>query len=355
MDTNSIDNFFNDWYQRYNELMGLPLYLTYDKFSAYYSITRTGADLCAYYIEKDIHRFDEIHRVCRTVEGILNHLDSDSYKELDDKCKPFEYVSYFLYDKIKNITNGTNLQELYGALDYILFKTIMGKNCDIIRFGNNNDEFDKRKELYFRGEILQWIKLKYETKFKYNHAFCKNYINECSRFYNKNIKDNYCEKFEHYAKELESFTNNFNETLRFLKGKQVNIEKTEIDLPNKSKCPSEGHGDRLTSQETNLGNNGQLKAEDSVSFHPLSVQLDSPNSNTNVTAASVSGTLIGISLLSLFFWKFTPLGSRIQHKIWGIKNNHNLENKTNENIIDTYDNEDIYSYNNEYNIQYHSA
>ncbi|SBT02781.1 PIR Superfamily Protein [Plasmodium ovale curtisi] len=355
MDTNSIDNFFHNWYQRYDELMGLPLYLTYSQFSSYYSITRTQGDFCEYYIQKGIPHFGEIRRVCSTVEGILNHLYSESYEELDDECKPFEYVSYFLYDKIKNIATSTNLQLLYGALDSLLIKNLMGKNCDIIKFGNNNDEFDKRKELYFRGEILQWIKLKYKAKFIFNHHFCKDYLNECSRFYNENIKDNYCKEFEHYAKELGSFANNFNETLTFLKEEQVNIDEKEIDLPIKSKCPPEVHTAKLAPQEPNLANDGQSVEQDSASFQTWSVTLDSPNSDTNVTAASVSGTLIGISLLSLFFWKFTPLGSRIQHKIWGIKNNHNLENKTNENIIDTYDNEDIYSYNNEYNIQYHSA
>ncbi|SBT73816.1 Plasmodium vivax Vir protein, putative [Plasmodium ovale] len=355
MDTNNVDDFFRNWYQKYNELMGLPLYLTYNKFSAYYSITRTEEDFCAYYIKEYIPHFDEIRRVCRMVEGTLNYLDSTSYEELDDKCKPFEYVSYLLYEKIKNIATSTSLQELYEALDYILVKTFMGKNCDIIKFGNNNDEFDKRKELYFRGEILQWIKLKYESTFIFNRDFCKDYLNECSRFYNENIKDNYCKKFEHYAKELESFTNNFNETLRFLKEKQVNIEEKEIDLPIKSKCPPEVRIARLEQQEPNLASDDQPMAQDSASFHPLSVPSDSPNSDTNVTAASVSGTLIGICLLSLFLWKFTPLGSRIQHKIFGIKNNHNLENKANEKIIDTSDNEDIYSYNNEYNIQYHSA
>lgn len=45
----------------------------------------------------------------------------------------------------------------------------------------------------------------------------------------------------------------------------------------------------------------------------------------------------------------------IQHKIWKIKNNHNLKNETDEIIVDTSEIEDMYSYNNEYNIQYHSA
>ncbi|SBT55997.1 PIR Superfamily Protein [Plasmodium ovale wallikeri] len=64
---------------------------------------------------------------------------------------------------------------------------------------------------------------------------------------------------------------------------------------------------------------------------------------------------VGIFLIFFLLYKFTPFGSRIQHKIWDKGNNYNLEHQNDEIILDTSTNEDIYSYKNKYNIQYHSA
>ncbi|SBT73342.1 PIR protein [Plasmodium ovale] len=355
MDTNSIDNFFQDWYKRYNDLMSLPLYIIYYKFSGYYSIMRDEEDLCAHYIQKDIPHSDKIRSVCRSAEGTLKHLNSESYNELYDKCKPFEYISYFVYDKIKNIETRNNFQELYDALDVIKNDYSNGNNCEIKKFNTNENLFNNMKELYFHSEILYWIKLKNKRNFYFDKEIYKDYLNKCSDFYNQKIKDNYCKEFRHYEKELESFSNNFNQTINILKDNEINITKEEIRLPLKKECPSEEQSDGLEELTRKPAQNGKVMGYDTVVSNPGFIPMVSPGANTNVKAGIVSGAFVGISLLSLFFWKFTSLGSRIQHEIWKLKNNHNLKNKTDEIIVDTSEIEDIYSYNNEYNIQYSSA
>ncbi|SBS92462.1 PIR Superfamily Protein [Plasmodium ovale curtisi] len=353
MATNSIDHFFEKWHDRYDFLMNLPLYITYNNFSSNYSYTPSKYDLCSYYIEDSNPDFGEFRKVCRAVEKTLNSLDSGIYHELDN-CKPYEYISYFLYDKIKNIDTNNYFQSFYEILPIILISYGNMKNCNIIKFDTNKDEFHKKYELYFRGEIMHWIKLKYESYFHIDQEFCKKYLNECFQFYNEKIKNNYCKELVHYEEELTKFSNNFNETMRFLKTMKIDIKEDEIQLPLKTECSSGEHSAGLI-VGPKLAQGGKHIGGDSASYNPESVSIGSPNADTNVTAGTVSGTFIGISLLSLLFWKFTPLGSRIQHKIWNKGNNYNLEHQNDEIILDTSTNEDIYSYNNKYNIQYQSV
>ncbi|SBT83608.1 PIR protein [Plasmodium ovale] len=335
--------------------MSLTLYTINRNFSSYYDYKQYREDICIYYIPQSIPHFSEFRQVCYAVYNTLKQLYSKHFTELDKNCKSYEYVSYFLYDKIKNIYTKNNFEDLYEILATILNYTVEGKKCDIIRFHMNKDEFDKKKELYFHSEILQWIKLKNEDTFYFDKDFCKNYINKCFNFYTKKIKDSDCKEFRHYEKELKNFSNNFNATIKFLKENEINIAENDIELPIKTECSSEEQSTKLTQFQDNSENRDQEMGYDSANSKPGPTSLDFSHANTNVNAGIVSGTLFGTLLLSLFFWKFTPLGSRIQHKIWSTKNNYNIENKTDEIILDTSDNEDIYSYNNEYHIQYNSA
>ncbi|SBT55306.1 PIR Superfamily Protein [Plasmodium ovale wallikeri] len=354
MDKNRVDQFFDKWHERYNDLMSLPLYIMYKNFSSNYSYTSSRDDLCSHFIQESTPDFGEFRKVCRTVEETLNNLDSEIYNELD-KCKPIEYLSYFIYDKIKNIPTSNKFETFYETLPSLLISYEKVMNCNIIKFDTNKDEFYKKYELYFRSEIIHWIKLKYETYFHLDKDFCKKYLKECFQFYNQNIKDNYCKKFEHYNEELTKFSNNFNETLKFLKEKEIDITEEEIHIDHKTGCPSDERKDSVEEQVLNQAQPGQQMVHVSDNPNPESVSIRSPNADTNITAGTVSGTLIGISLLSLLFWKFTPLGSSIQHKIWDKGSNYNLEHQNDEVILDTSNNEDIYSYDNKYNIQYHSV
>ncbi|SBT84113.1 PIR protein [Plasmodium ovale] len=355
MDTNSIDYFFQNLKDRYRYLMSLPLYTIYQNFSLYYNYKEYREDICKHYIHGSIPPFIELRQICRAVYKTLSELDLKILKELDDNCKSYEYVSYFLHDKIKNTDTNNNFEELYTTLSNILIYPVEGKKCDIIRFDLNKDTFDKKKELYFHSEILYWIKLKNESTFHFDEDFCKNYINKCFNFYTEKIKNSNCEEFRHYEKELKKFSNNFNATIKFLKENAINITENEIELPIKTVCPADEHSTELTETGRNPEYRNQVMEYNPANPNLQPMSLGSPDAYTNVNAGIVSGTLFGTFLLSLFFWKFTPLGSRIQHKIWSTKNNYNIENKTDEIILDTSDNEDIYSYNNEYHIQYNSA
>lgn len=282
--------------------MNLPLYTIYSKFSSIYSYKSSEYDLCSYHIQESTPHFSEFRKVCRAVEKTLIYLNPENYKELDN-CKPYEYISYFLYDKIKNIDTNNYFQTFYGILNSILSSHGKGKMCNIIEFNTNKDEFANKKELYFRGEIIHWIKLKYESYFQFFQDFCKNYLKECFQFYNQNIKDKYCKKLEHCEKEIESFSKNINETMTFLKEKKIDIMEEEIQLPPKTGCPSKEQKDSVEQQVHNQAHPGQQMVHVFTNPNPESVLIGSPNADTNVTAGTVSGTFLGISLLSLLFWK----------------------------------------------------
>ncbi|SBT57061.1 PIR Superfamily Protein [Plasmodium ovale wallikeri] len=354
MDTKINDPILGDWDHKYPSLMNLPLNRIYRNFNDYFSYARDNSTICRSSISglssidallvSMCHKIDKILEVSESTVSLYDSVDVNKY------C---EYLSYFLYDQIINNNINSYSDELYEALNKA--KVIHGLNdCNIMNFKIGKKQFDKKKELYIHSEILNSIKNKHTTYNSYFSSIFTEYFNECVDSYKKITQDNYCQYIEYYKDELTTFINNFKETKNILEEKDITISAENISLLEKPTCLSEEGGKELV-PEKNLVPGIDYQTVPTIVFPDSETTKMASDANTSANTGIVSGTLFGISLLSIFFLKFTPLGSRIQHKIWNTKNNYNIENKTDEIILDTSDNEDIYSYNNEYHIQYNSA
>ncbi|SBT73522.1 PIR protein [Plasmodium ovale] len=349
------DPILSNWDERYQSLMNLPLYRIYRKFNEYFSYKRYDSNICNNSTSEWSPHEDLLLPMCHNVKNILktskSMLRTYTLVNVNKYCT---YLNYFLYDQIKNSNINSNINEFYETLNNVEGIYDLKDECKIVNFNINKEQFDKKKELYFHGEILNWIKHKSTTFDSYYSSIFSTYFNECVNNYKKIIQDNYCQYMQHYKYELNTFLKNFKETKNILEQNNIIISSEDISLITKPTCSSEGRGEELASENVVLpGTNYQTVP--TIVFPDSETTEMASDANTSANTGIVSGTLFGISLLSIFFLKFTPLGSRIQRKIWNKAKNYNLEHQNDEIILDTSTNEDIYSYNNEYNIQYHSA
>ncbi|SBT83742.1 PIR protein [Plasmodium ovale] len=336
--------------------MNFHLYGIYKKFSKIYDYDQYAGSICNSYMEGNYESISDILSVCRKIDRIFaSNIFNVSSHKLTRVNKYCEYISYFLYEKIKKISSNSNFLELYNALNNA--KTLYrfnSDNCSIINFSGKNGKFDKMKELYFRNEILQEIKDKYHRNFIDEEEFCKKYIRESADLYNEIVKDNFCKYDEYYKNILTNFLNNFEETKNILE--RNSIKKLEVDtqLSPIPSCVSEQRG--ATSEQVRISDahsQGQ-----GVSKHGgLSTDMapsSTPDTGKNNIGGVVSGIFIGTFSLFLIIYKFTPLGSSLHNKIWKTKKKFNLEDKSDELILDASD-ENMDLYNSMYNIQYHSS
>ncbi|SBT74145.1 PIR protein [Plasmodium ovale] len=343
MATNGTDDFFK---KLQNFFMNLPLYHTYRDFSLLLGTVQKQHSICHHYLESSSENYSAILPICLTVEQILGNIQVKSQHEISDVYNPCKFLSYLLYDKVKNISNENNFDDLYDAIDTMIFEPLNKKNCEIIKF--NKEEFDKKKELYYRGETLYWFKKNYENCNFGNVSTCSNYIRECEDFYNKNIETKDCTKLKHYKSELKYFIQNFNETKNILQRNGIEISDKNIPLFEESMCQSESKSTELEQKPiVHLGGD-QQELYHSGSFTDQTLNLEDYDVGTNNSAGIVLGTMTGIFLLFFIPYKFTPFGA------W-LKNKFNLEHKTNEFSLNNSANENVDLYNEIYNIKYSSA
>ncbi|SBT83665.1 PIR protein [Plasmodium ovale] len=332
------DPILSNWDEKYPSLMNLPLNRIYRKFNEYFSYRIYDRNICNNSISEWSPHEDLLLSICHNVNNILITSKSMvTMYPLVNVNKYCTYLSYFLYDHINHSNINSNINVLYEALNNVKKFYGLNDDCNIINFNINKEQFDRKKELFFHGEILNWIKHE-SKKFDnfYSELFTK-YFNECIDSYKKIINDKYCQYIQHYKDELSIILKNFKETKNILEANNIIISSEDISLIAKPTCSSEEGGEELAPEQVLLpGTN-----------HETLSTIVFPDTE-NVKMGSEADTSVNAGI-------FTPLGSRIQHKIWNTKNNYNIENETDEIILDTSDNEDIYSYNNEYHIQYNSA
>ncbi|SBT83833.1 PIR protein [Plasmodium ovale] len=347
------DPFFNNW--QFDLLMKIPLYLICKDFNNYYSHYSSSN-----YIDKNefvpySEYKEEIKPGWNAINNALKNLKKNNLEKYDsfDTNKQCEYLSYFLYDKFKKITKEINFEQLYEEINTnkLIYYDLDDKTCHIKKFHMYNDNFDNKKYLYFHSEMLHWIKEKYKEHFYLEHDFCNHCIQDSVKFYNNEIKNNYCKEKESYETELRSFIENFNKTKVFLERNGIQITPPITELPTEPECPvepsitldTESHGHSHSASQINL------MSKDS---YPDIPPMGNPNNGADTTAGIVLGTFSGISLLYFFFHKFTPFGSLISQKLGSTKKFFNHGEKSEELNLDAYDNDDTNLFNNEYHIQY---
>ncbi|SBT55301.1 PIR Superfamily Protein [Plasmodium ovale wallikeri] len=337
-------------------LMNFDLYVKYKIFSEIYDYPNYGDSICDIYLGENPESVDNVHSICRKIDNILkNNISSVSSDTSDTGNKYCEYLSYFIYDKIKNLSTNISLAQFYTTLSYakgIYF--LSNDKCNIINFYNNKEYFDKMKELYFRNEILQDIKNKYDNIFIDKKEFCKKYITESADLYNEIVKDNFCKYDEYYKNILTNFLNNFEETKNFLKGKKIEISDVK-ELSTIPTCESGEKGDTLAEALVSSSHGQQQSVDIPGKLTPEAAPSSISDTGKNSIAGIVSGIFIGTCSLLFIIYKFNPLGSSLPNKIWKTKEKFNIEDKSDEFLLEASDNESMDLYNSMYNIQYHSS
>ncbi|SBS91782.1 PIR Superfamily Protein [Plasmodium ovale curtisi] len=356
MDANIKDSFFQKLGNSEEFLMNFDLYGIYKKFSQIYDYDKHVDSICNYYMQGNYESIGDIISVCQKIDRILkssiSYVSSDTTYTVNKYC---EYLSYFLYEKIEKFSSNNNFFELYNTLnDARALYEFNSNNCNIINFHGKNGKFDKMKELYFRNEILQEIKNKYDRNFIDEKKFCKEYLLESADLYNEIMNNNFCKYDKYYREILNKFSTNFEETKNFLKRNGIEISDVNV-LSTIPICESEEKNAPLAEALVS-GLHGQQQVMD----NPGKVTTDgtpssTPDTGKNSIPGVVSGILIGTCSLFFIIYKFTPLGSSLHNKIWMTKKKFNLEDKSNELILEAADNESMDLYNSMYNIQYHSS
>ncbi|SBT73603.1 PIR protein [Plasmodium ovale] len=355
MSKRTTDPILQELERKYPILSGLPLFRIDNNFYTY-SIRPAVNSICRSYIKNDYENLSDTLSTCEKIENIIVYTNSIvSNFPLINIDKYCEHLSYFIYEKIKNITTKNNYAEFYKALNEANKKYISNHdNCDITNFKNNEEVYNKKKELFFRSEILRWIKIKYDKTFSGDETFCNNYFKDCALFYNENIKNEYCKLAKFHDKEIKSFLNNFKETKQFLEDKGVNISIDVAHLPQESACELEL---RTELEERKPGSLASDKNIISLAELPNAetTPIASLNSDKDKTLEILLSVSAAIFLVFPILYKFTPFGTWIHNRIEMNKGNFDLDAKNEELNIDNFENENLISYDDMYNINYHSA
>ncbi|SBS91169.1 PIR Superfamily Protein [Plasmodium ovale curtisi] len=334
-------------------MTGLELYKfffsnNYDNNSFHYA--------CNYYLEKSIPELNNLRRFCLMAELALQNVNKSIYTYgLDNIDKGCEYIRYLLYERIRNISNYiNNIQNLYNALDAIKASNQINNSiCKLENFDIENDEFVKKKELYFHREILQWIKKKHATIYNYNSSY-ENYLHDCATKYREIVRNNNCKNFESYKQELKDFKDTFEVTKQFLLEQNEISSVDYLELPDIPTCP-------LTSADTKLENAGDglhtAQTIDPGVAH--SEDNDSPTDDTStdngITGGIVSSISFGMIFLFFISYKFTPFGQKL-HQLKGIPKKffNKAEDESHELSLERGDSDYIEMNNDMYNMKYHS-
>ncbi|SBT83703.1 PIR protein [Plasmodium ovale] len=355
MSTRTTDPILHELEKKYPILIRLPLFRIYNKFYSY-SIRPAVNSICSSYIKKGYENLSHTLSTCEKIEKIIVYTKSIVPNfpliNIDKYC---EHLSYFIYEKIKNITTKNNYEDLYKALNEAKVRYILNHdNCNITNFKNNEEEYNKKKELFFRGEILQWIKKNYEEMFSGNETFFNNYFQDCVNFYNENIKNEYCKLAKLYDNEIKSFLNNFKETKQFLEDKRENITIDDISLPSESTCVPEPEIELEERKPGSLAS-GSSMISSSGHSNDETTPIGSPNSDKDKTLEILLSVAAALFLVFPILYKFTPFGTWLHNRIEMNKGKFDPEEKNEELNIDNFENENIISYGDMYNINYHSA
>ncbi|SBT83444.1 PIR protein [Plasmodium ovale] len=351
-----MDPFFQNWDTKYPLLIHSGLYRLYELFSSNYYDTDSSIYACNNYLDKHVSEQNNLRIVCLKAERALKNLNSNiNAYGLDNIDKGCEYIRYFLHERIRKISNYKhNIQNLYTALDAIkTMNNINNSNCNLEHSEIENEEFVKKKELFFHREILDWIKKKYETIYIHNFSYEK-YLHDCTTIYREIVGNNNCKKFESYKQELKDFKVTFEDTKNFLLPRNEITSTNDLELSEIPTCPSipadtklENAGDGLHTAQTM--DHGVTHSEDRDS------STDDPSTDNGITGGIVSSITFGMIFLFFISYKFTPFGQKL-HQLKGIPKKffNKAEDESHELSLERGDSDYIELNNDMYNMQYHS-
>ncbi|SBT77463.1 PIR protein [Plasmodium ovale] len=291
--------------------------------------------------------------LCRKSENILHSLEStfNSEFKLEDKDRYCNYFKFWLNAKTKMFEHYSyNVNMLYQSLMHYHFVLKDDYSCsNIIDLKIREGNLEIYKYLFFHTENLYWINKKFKESLGSDTTSLSNYLEKCSDYYDKIICTDTCEKNVLYKEQLEDFKNEFNSTILHLLSIKPDIELKQLESPTRHrckerdniiKCPMENREEKWNT--IILDPDGEAPSDDTASLL-----------STIVILFIFSGITILFSLFILY--KFTPLGSWLQHFIQKKRKICGNFNEENEQFLSTLSNDEIYSTESTYNIAYNSA
>ncbi|SBS95412.1 PIR Superfamily Protein [Plasmodium ovale curtisi] len=333
-----------------------PLNMIYRFYGGDYRTENKSNNYCDYLIEGDNPEISNIRQLCKAFFKVL-----DSFERLirgvcsNDASRCCKYLYYWLHYQIRN-TNPSreNMEKLYYVIDLFKADSILDGKCPDPREFNINNKSDEIKKLHFYSEGLYWIKKEKSHLFTHDKDSYRNYLEECSNYYNKDIRDKYCEHIKKYEFDIEDFEKEFNETKQFLSNEITGISTKTLNTIDKKACPPDVLYQSAVKQELN----GYLTSAPKVSSHSSGTETNSElhgKTHKNITSGIVSGIIVGTLFLSFIAYKFTPLGIWIKSRIRDIRKKiNNEENENNITLLDIFDNHENNLENGNYSINYHS-
>ncbi|SBT83145.1 PIR protein [Plasmodium ovale] len=316
-------------------------------------------DYCKNIIKNNDKHVSYIRTVCYNVQSILSELSSmaknGNINNINEGCA---YLNYLIHDKIKHINSSSiNIEGLYNAIYY--YKSIYGlieKCTNIEKFNISNDEFDKKKTLYFHTENLSLIENRYGSISDFDSALYEKYFGECFKYYYQILQEEYCKKDKIYKNELNDFQKTFNKTKNFLKKKRITMSINDLQSPEEYNCSTEVLKPVPITRGQGIIDTAM---SDSFSAHsPGQQAIDKDTSNINQSNISgiIGGTFLGTFVIFLMSYKYTPFGPWLRKKK-DVANNlfNNNEIRNHELLINNSENENINLDEQLYHIKYYSA
>ncbi|SBT55086.1 PIR Superfamily Protein [Plasmodium ovale wallikeri] len=340
MTTKITDSFFDNWDEKYPFLNDFPLYKNYEMFSSHHDQSIKEHTMCDAFIDESSMEKKYILSLCKTADSILRTIRSIHNKNLDAASENCKYLSYWLYYEVKkNNIMSENIKELYDVLDEdITVYDLHNNRCILKNFNMDSESFNNKRKLYFHFEMLKWI----QNKHNYDNekTLLNQYLKECVNFYKEIIQGDSCQKNEPYKQELRDFFNTYKNAKQFLSQKSLLTSTDDLDIPDIPTCSTASLRLRVPGGE----DEPTYPSMDFERRYSSDEDADMGESNAGgvITTGISFSIFLGISLMSFFFYKFTPFGSYVRNGILKNKNmmieteeeTHNLllQNEENENM-----------------------
>ncbi|VUZ98063.1 PIR protein [Plasmodium vivax] len=256
---------------------------------------------------------ENVKKVCEQFYIIYNLLlPSNGAMSASLNNKDCGFLNYWLNDKIRN----TNVNKFYNILKE---KVIIRNHLDILNdkiYDIDNKELENIKillNLYKNYENI--YKIRTDPKENYNVSCLKIY-KECVKDYERaiincpNTDTNFCKALDEYRKKYE--------TLYRLENVTAKCKENEyLNLP--------GYDEVL-----------------------MKIKMK------NTLTITISFSLIGLILLTIYLYKFTPVGSRLRNNVNKTKEIKNTINRETHGLLKEYKNNSINIDSGPYNVRYHS-
>lgn len=256
-------------------------------------------------MEGDQPHITNIRNICKNFRITLSYFSTFMNNlNSEDVRRCCEYLYFWLHDHIKNINHHIhNNENLYNAIDFFKNEYSLNMCPDPRQIKVNSKKFDDMKKLYFHTQILYWIEHKVSIIHAYDESMYKNYLDECSKFYNEITDEDYCKLYTEYKSDLENFEKQIQKTRDILLRTLTIISLNSLNKRENNICTAELLDPKEEAQELN-------SVHTSLASRPLdgysNVDINSEtlqHNHKNTSVGVISGVITGISLLLLFAYK----------------------------------------------------